>query len=326
MIVPRPLTGGIYVAALSLFAGEQEALDLELHRQHIIRMVKAGLKAIILMGSNGEAPHLSLEERIAIIHATRSVLDENGFKILPIIAGCSDQSVAGTVKLCRDAGDAGADYALVLPPSYFRPAMTVDVILSFYQDVAQQSPIPIILYSFPTVVAGIELDSDILIAASQHPNVVGTKFTCADTGKLNRVATAMDSARPGYASLGGLADFILPGLVAGATGMIVGGGNVAPHTCVRVYDLWSNGELPAAQDVQRILSAGDWAHTRMGVGGTKAVLQRYFGYGGSPRRPLRLPGDESVNTRNMFSEIEPLMKMEAELQATVGSSARVRDV
>lgn len=279
-------------------------------------MVEAGIKGIVVMGSNGEAPHLDREERKTIIQTTRAILCEHGYDTTPIIAGCSDQSVRGTLQLCRDAESAGADYALVLPPSYYRPAMSADVIKRFYHGVADGSPLPIILYSYPTVAAGIELSSDVLIAASSHKNVVGTKFTCGDTGKLNRVTTAMKSRKPDYVTLGGLADFILPGLVAGASGMIVGGGNVAARSCVHVHDLWARGELAAAHEAQCILSTGDWAHTRIGVGGTKAVLQKYFRYGGSPRRPLGVPDHEAAATKDMFEEIASLMKLEFDLAAS----------
>ncbi|KAJ9633835.1 4-hydroxy-2-oxoglutarate aldolase, mitochondrial [Knufia peltigerae] len=321
MAAPRPLTTGIYVASLTFFTGQDEVLDLATHRRHILHMVEAGVKGIVLMGSNGEAPHISCEERKTVIHTTRAILNENGYKSMPIIAGCSDQSVKGAVQLCRDAALAGADYALVLPPSYFRPAISADVIVGFYHDVAEKAPLPIILYSFPSVVAGIELSSDVLIAASQHKNVVGTKFTCADTGKLNRVSTAMKGCKPSYVTLGGLADFILPGLVAGASGMIVGGANVAPRSCVRVCDLWARGQVSDAYEAQCILSTGDWAHTRMGLGGTKAVLQETFGYGGAPRRPLRLPDPGEAATKNMFEDIEPLMQLESELAAAAAKKS-----
>lgn len=123
----------------------------------------------------------------------------------------------------------------------------------------------------------------------------------------------MKTRRPEYVTLGGLADFILPSLVAGASGMIVSGGNVAARSCVHVHDLWIRGQFSAALKAQRILSAGDWAHMRMGVRGTQLVLQQDFGYGGSPRRPLGVPGLEEVATKDTFEEIETLMKLDSEL-------------
>uniref|UniRef100_A0A8H7NED1 Uncharacterized protein n=1 Tax=Bionectria ochroleuca TaxID=29856 RepID=A0A8H7NED1_BIOOC len=191
------------------------------------------------MGSNGEAPHLSIEERSAIIRETRSCLeslDGLGKPETPIIAGCSGQS--------------------------FRGGMSPDVIERFFIAVVEQLPIPIILYSSPGVSAGIEMDSGLPGRISQHPNVAGTKFTCGDTGKLSRAATAMKS-RQTYAIFGGLADFILPALVAGATGVIAGGANVTPKTCVKVFDLWREGKVEVRPPSRRVPIQSDAAIARI---------------------------------------------------------------
>ena len=155
-------------------------------------LAKTGISGLVTMGSNGEAPHLNWEERISVIETTRTALDDAGFKQIPIIMGASGQSVRGTLELCQDAAKAGADYALALPPGYFRGAMNNGVIADFYKRVADGSPLPRLVYSFPAVVAGIEMDSDLIISISHHPNIVGTKFTYGDTGKLARVASAMN--------------------------------------------------------------------------------------------------------------------------------------
>ncbi|KAI8276259.1 L-threo-3-deoxy-hexylosonate aldolase [Colletotrichum sp. SAR 10_98] len=283
----RALPRGIFAASMSFFDETTESIDTQTQHQHTIRLSEAEIAGFVVMGSNGEAPHLSIEERNTIIRETRNALDSIGKQQTPIIAGCSEHSVRGTVHLCNEASRAGSDYALVLPPSYFSKGMSPEVIESFFTDVADQSPIPIILYSFPVVSAGIEMDSGLLSRISQHPNIAGTKFTCGDTGKLSRVSTAMKS-RQSYALFGGLADFILPALVAGATGVIAGGANVTPWTCVQVFDLWQEGLVEEAREMQAILAKGDWEHTARGISGTKAALNDLFGYGGSPRRPLKI--------------------------------------
>ncbi|KAG7068890.1 dihydrodipicolinate synthetase family protein [Colletotrichum scovillei] len=269
----RELPRGIYAASMSFFDKTTETIDIQTQRQHTIRLSEAGISGFVVMGSNGEAPHLSIEERNTIIRETRQALDSIGSQQTPIIAGCSEHSVRGTVHLCKEASRAGSDYALVLPPSYFSNSMSPDIIESFFIDVADQSPIPIILYSFPAVSAGLEMDSGLLSRVSHHPNVAGTKLTCGDTG---------------------LADFILPALVSGATGVIAGGANVTPRTCVRVFDLWQAGRVEEAREMQAILANGDWEHTARGISGTKAALTDLFGYGGSPRPPLKVLSEAAV--------------------------------
>ncbi|UPL03458.1 hypothetical protein LCI18_014392 [Fusarium solani-melongenae] len=287
----RSLQPGALAATMTFFEDETEKLDVATIRAHAVRLAEAGLAGLVVLGSNGEAPHLNNEERMTVTRATRAALDEAGFNDLPLIVGASDASVRGTLQLCHEAAAAGGDYVLVLPPSYFRGAMTYSVIADFYARVADALPLPIIIYSFPAVVAGINMDSDLLIAISQHQNVVGTKFTCGDTGKLARVARAMNAKTPTatnseYLCYGGLADFALMALVARGSGFIAGGANIMPKACVRIVDLFKQDNFYEAMKEQKKLSDGDWYHTKAGVAGTKSVLQSSFGYGGPPRLPL----------------------------------------
>lgn len=304
----QQLRPGVYAATLTFFDGETQSLDLQTLGNHVLRLANSGLSGIITLGSNGEAPHLSIEEKKLVTKTTRESLDSAGFRDLPVIVGASGQSVRETIQLCYDAVEAGGSHVLVLPPSYFKSSMTEDAIYNFYMHVAEASPLPVILYSFPAVVAGIEMSSDLLIRISKgHSNVVGTKFTCGDTGKLARVARAMNAAKPGqqtlgYWAVGGLADFALQALVAGGSGFIAGGGNVTPKACVHVYKLFLEGKLSEAMEAQSILSEGDWMHTKGGVSATKSILQSAFGYGGHPRLPLLALSDNAAAKLNKDME------------------------
>ncbi|KAL6241573.1 hypothetical protein RBB50_011596 [Rhinocladiella similis] len=310
---PRTLPPGIYVATLTFFDATTEELDIPTLQKHVIRLVISGVDGIVTLGSNGEAPHLSRAERQTVTREVRKTLDRAGFNKIPIIAGASDASVRGTLYLCEDAAKAGADAVLVLPPSYFTGAMSPKVILQFYHDVADRSPLPLLIYSFPAVSSGIAMDSDLIIKISAHPNIIGTKFTCGDTGKLARVAAVMPTKTPKqqtneYIVLGGLADFTLQTFVAGGSGCIAGGGNLMPKLCKAVYNAFREGDLDSAMRLQASLALGDWPHTRSGIGGTKAVLTSQFGYGGRPRRPLVPLTETAVASLN--AEMAPVIETE----------------
>ncbi|KAI9810048.1 MAG: hypothetical protein M1826_003774 [Phylliscum demangeonii] len=190
----RPLVPGIYVPTLAFFDPDTEAVDVATTARHARRMAEAGVAGLATQGSNGEAVHLSHAERRAITRATRRALDEAGYGHVPVIAGCGAQSTRETVAACRDAARAGADYALVLPPSYYRALFTPGSILDFFRDVADQSPLPILIYNYPAATTGVDLDSDAIIRLSAHPNIVGCKLTCGNTGKLTRIAAAVAAA------------------------------------------------------------------------------------------------------------------------------------
>ncbi|KAI1620021.1 dihydrodipicolinate synthase [Exophiala viscosa] len=259
----------------------------------------SGLSGIVALGSNGEAAHLSTEERQLVTTTVRDTLNQEGYQSLPVIR-------------CHEAAEAGGSHVLVLPPSYFKVAMSPDVIKKFYSTVADASPLPVIIYSFPAVVNDIHMSSELIIQISQHPNIVGTKFTCGDSGKLARVARAMHSSIDGgYWAVGGLADFTLQTMIAGGSGVVAGGANLAPKICTRIVELFKRREFDEAMRLQAILAKGDGIHTAAGIGATKAVLQRYFSYGGAPRLPLTIPLVQVMD--NVYSGVAEMMELEKSL-------------
>ncbi|KFA77829.1 hypothetical protein S40288_00451 [Stachybotrys chartarum IBT 40288] len=288
----RPLPCGIYAPTMTFFDSETEDLDIPTIKKHAERLAKAGLAGLVIMGSNGEAVHCTREEKIAVVKASREALNEAGFESTPIIFGATEGSVRGTIELTRLAVDAGADYTLLLPPSYYRPQMDEEAVVNYFLAVADKSAAPIILYNYPGAVSGVDLDSDVIIKLAEHPNIVGTKFTCGNTGKLTRVARATNAKTPfqegsGYMAFGGMCDFTVQTLVSGGSGIIAGGANVMPKVCARVWNLYSEGKRDEAEALQKILSRGDWPLTKAAIAGTKAAIQSYYGYGGYPRRPLK---------------------------------------
>ncbi|KIV85714.1 hypothetical protein PV11_01375 [Exophiala sideris] len=295
----RTLRPGINVPMVTFFNPETEDVDVDAVAKHAVRLAKAGLTSITCQGSNGEAVHLTREERKLVTETTRKALDEAGFSDMPIVVGCAAQSVRETVQFCKDAYDAGGDYALILPPSYYKPSYTQASFVEYFQDVATESPIPVVIYNYPGAVAGVDLDSDTIIKLAKHPKIVGCKLTCGNTGKLNRIAHAVNAATPsssgsGWMCMGGSADFTLQTLIAGGSGIITGLGNVVPKACVKVFNLYAEGKVEEAQKLQAVVARGDWGVIAGGITGTKSALQTFYGYGGYARRPLPKPSKDDV--------------------------------
>ncbi|CAD6574615.1 MAG: hypothetical protein ASARMPREDX12_006179 [Alectoria sarmentosa] len=309
----KPLRPGVYVPTVAFFKGNED-LDHDTIGRHAVRLAKAGVAGIATQGSNGEAVHLTHQERQQVTRTTRKALNDEGFDSLPVIVGCGSQSTRETIELCREALASGGDYALVLPPSYYKPSHKPDTILEFFKDVADASPIPIIIYNYPAAVAGIDLSSDVISELAKHANIVGCKLTCGNTGKLTRIAAATDAATLGDAGskfmcMGGSADFTLQTLIVGGSGVICGIGNVAPKACVKVVDLFAAGKLAEARKLQAVVARGDWAAISGGIVGTKSALDTYFGYGGIARRPLpRVSKLEATEYARDFQEIVELEK------------------
>ncbi|KAK8069721.1 hypothetical protein PG994_006337 [Apiospora phragmitis] len=293
----RPLLPGVYVPTMCFFEPATENVDTAAISSHAVRLAHAGVTGLATQGSNGEAVHLTHRERSLVTSTTRKALDDAGFSHMPIIVGCGAQSTRETIQYCAEAWEAGGDYALVLPPSYYAPlfAPSSETILEYFTTVADASPMPLIIYNFPGGASGLDLSSDIILKLAQHPKIVGAKFTCGNTGKLNRVAAATRKMVKNYDPEGpSSADFTMQSLVAGGHGILAGLANIAPKACLKTIDLYKTGDYEEAQKMQDIVSQGDWTAIQGGVVGVKAGLESWMGYGGYARSPLPKPTAEQT--------------------------------
>lgn len=182
-----------------------------------------------------------------------------------------------------------------------------------HRQVADEAALPFLIYNFPGVTAGIDISSDTIIRlAKKHPGkIVGVKLTCGNVGKLQRVASALP--RDQFAPFAGKSDFFLPALVAGSNGVIAALANVAPKTHVRLLRLYQDGgaeNLALAIALQSQLSHADWALSKVGVAGVKAVVSHFFSYGsGRGRRPL---GSTTVSalSEDIMGPIKEVVELE----------------
>ncbi|KAK4134860.1 aldolase [Trichocladium antarcticum] len=314
----RPLVPGVYVPTMCFFEEGTEDVDTDTIARHAVRLARAGVTGLATQGSNGEAVHLTHSERRLVTSTTRKALNDAGFSHMPIIVGCGSQSTRETIQYCREGWEAGGDYALVLPPSYYASlfAPASETVLAYFTAVADASPIPIIIYNYPGAVGGLDLSSDLVIQLSQHPNIVGVKLTCGNTGKLNRVAAATrkmakthNPGHPEFLVLAGSADFSIQSLVAGGHGILAGLANIAPKACIRTIELYNQGKLADAQAMQETVSQGDWTAIQGGVVGVKSGLQGWMGYGGNPRSPLPAPtAEQATRWKEGFRDLVLLEK------------------
>jgi 4-hydroxy-2-oxoglutarate aldolase len=316
--INRPLVPGVYVPTVCFFSPETEDLDLATIASHAVRLARAGVTGLATQGSNGEAVHLTHEERQVVTSTTRRALRDAGYSHLPIIVGCGAQSTREAIQLCREAFVSGGDYALVLPPSYYSGLFAPNSrsITEFFTAVADASPIPLIIYNYPGAVSGMDLNSDLIIELAQHPNIVGVKLTCGNTGKLTRIAAATRSkvplspgSAPSFLVLGGSADFTLQSLIGGGHGILAGLANLSPKACLKTIALYESGELAEAQKLQDVVARGDWAAIQGGLVGTKAGMEGCLGYGGFARSPLpKSSAEDTARWAGMFKELMTLEK------------------
>ncbi|OCB85943.1 dihydrodipicolinate synthetase [Sanghuangporus baumii] len=300
----RGLKPGIYAPIPTFFHPDSEDLDLASFEAHVVRVAKAGV-APLLSGSMGEAHHLTNDERATLIRSARRALDDAGFEHVPIISGVGSGSTRSVVQLGKEAAEAGADATIAILSGYYAASLASDrkALKTYWTEISEKSPIPVIIYNYPGAAGGIDLDAELITdLARECPNLAGVKLTCGNVGKLTRIcATVSDKsfalAHPRkndafpFLVLGGYADFLLPSTFSNAHGAITGLANIAPYTLVRLFELSAAAVsdpsvLPEAQRLQGITARADATIAKAGISGTKYILQKLYGYGGAPRRPL----------------------------------------
>jgi len=299
------LTRGIYVPTVAFFTPEDQ-VDIETTVSHATRLIQAGVAGLVTHGSNGEAVHLDHEERNLITKATRKALVQADKPDLPLIVGCGAQSTRETIKLCRGAAESGGTHAMILPPSYYGGLLATELIVQHFENVANASPIPLLVYNFPAPCGGLDLSSDTILRLARHPNIVGAKLTCGNTGKLARVVAGTRDLD--FVTFGGSADFTIQTLSVGGHGVIAGTANLVPRLCLRLMQLWDDGAMAEATELQGILARGDWAAIKGGFVSVKAALQRYHGYGGLPRLPCAVLEGKALEAQMV--EFREVMELE----------------
>lgn len=113
--------------------------------QHAIHLAQSGITGLVVLGSTGEAIHLSAAERFSVISGIRSALDGAGFEAYPLIGGTTAQGVDDAVAELKEAARAGASWGLCLVPGYFAGAGTQEGIRAWFESVADSSPVPVLM-------------------------------------------------------------------------------------------------------------------------------------------------------------------------------------
>src|SRR5437588_2086744 len=286
--MPQTIRPGIY-PPLPTFFDEREELDLATFRQHIMRFSESNIAGYVVMGTNGEAVHLTSTERTQVIEAAREAAGDDA----QILAGCGDQSTRTTIANCQQAARSGANFALVLPPSYFKGRMDARALITHYTTVGDHSPLPIVIYNMPASAAGLDLDAATICTLAEHPNIIGVKDSAGNMAKLAHIVAqsvrAPQALLPAhFCVFAGSAGYLLPALVVGAVGAVAALANIFPREVCRVQELFRIGQLEEARILQAWLAPANTAvTTTYSVAGLKAALELTAGYGGGPRSPLQ---------------------------------------
>ena len=270
---------GVLGPVVSTFDAATGDLDLAAFEANLRAHLAAGLHGIVVAGSTGEAVLLDEGERATLVERARAVVPRDRL----LIAGTGAESTRATISRCRAAAAAGAEAALVVSPHYYTAAMTAEAILAHFHRVADESPIPVILYNIPKYV-GFALSPAVVAELSAHGNVVGIKDS---SGDRDQIAAYVNAQGRHFTVLTGSGSLLHTALRVGARGAILAVALFAPRPSLAVYEaVMANDETAAAAAQARLSPMASTIVGALGVPGVKAALDVVGLHGGPVRAPL----------------------------------------
>ncbi len=257
---------------------ENDEVSLKGVERNIELMNETGLKGYFVLGTNGEFKTLSEDERCDIIKAVR----KRAAKGKTVMVGTGCESTRETIRLTKKAVDLGADMVSLLMPSFFAKKIVDDVMIRHILEVAEVSPVPVMLYNNPSVAAGVTISKAVLNEVSKHPNVVGIKDSSKETWSEH---VSFDSGH--FSVLAGSADYFFELMEKGGTGGVLSLANVFPEACAQLYQLFVQGKKSEALLLkEKIVDLNKKVSGTYGVAGVKCAMDIVGFVGGVPRRPL----------------------------------------
>jgi 4-hydroxy-2-oxoglutarate aldolase len=269
---------GIMPPLTTPFTGDG-SLDLGALKANVARYNETGLAGYVALGSNGEAVHLSSGERGQVIEAiAQSATSEH-----TIIAGVNALSTRAAIEATRAAAGSGAEAALVITPYFYKSSMTAPVLTRFYTEVADQSPVPLLIYNVPQN-TGVVIEPAAIAALAEHQNIIGVKDSLGNMAAISETIRRTPSS---FAVMTGNGGILYPSLVMGARGAVLGVACAAPRACVEIYEAVKDGDHTRARELQNRLAPLSHAVTaQFGVPGLKAAMEMIGFAGTATRAPL----------------------------------------
>lgn len=270
----KPLFQGVCTALVTPFLNGD--VNYPMMEQLLRRQLDAGVRAVVISGTTGEAPTLTDEEKLELFHRAKSFVGNDCL----IIAGTGCNSTARTAEFSIAAQDEGVDGLLIVSPYYNKA--TAEGLVAHYLTVAHRVSIPIILYNVPSR-TGVDIPVSVYHRLSPLPNIMGVKEAGSNLTKITRICNACGD----FFVWSGNDEHIVPAMSLGAQGVISVLSNVVPVETQAMTSAMLAGDLDTATALQQQLQPLiDLLFCEVNPIPVKAAM-KYLGYDcGSCRLPL----------------------------------------
>ena len=233
-----PLFTGACTALVTPFLDDR--INYPLLERLLRRQIDAGIRAIVICGTTGEAPTLSNQEKLELFKRAKTYTGDECL----IIAGTGSNSTLHTLELSQAAEETGIDGLLLVSPYYNKA--NPEGLYQHYETVAKAVDLPVILYNVPSR-TGLDMPVSIYQRLSTIPNIAGVKEASEKITKITQIRQACGGNLPTWS---GNDDQITPAMSLGAAGVISVLSNVLPVETQTMALAALNGDFDTASALQ----------------------------------------------------------------------------
>jgi 4-hydroxy-tetrahydrodipicolinate synthase len=234
---------GIFVVMLSPF--DDEMVDERAMRHMVDHFIDAGVNGLVVLGSNGEYPYLSDEEKRQLI----DISVEQAKGRVPVVIGTGFMGTDQTVALTKYARDAGADAAMIALPIYYQ--LSFEDVQRHYQRISKETGFPILYYNFPDATR-CKLSPAEIAKLAEIEQIVGVKETILDLEEIGELVDLMKGKKQ-FSVFSGTVLNLMPVMARGGCGAIGVLPNLIPKQCVEFYNAIQSGDMDKAGELQSYL-------------------------------------------------------------------------
>lgn len=234
----HPFTG----AGVALITPFNEDLSVDyLSLEKLIEdQITGGIDYLVVLGTTGETPALSDEEKKEIV---RFVIDKNAGR-LKIMVGIGSNNTLGLVDSIKKTDFTGIDGILSVTPYYNKP--TQEGLFQHFKAVVEASPVPVVLYNVPGR-TGINMDAETTLRIARlSEKVIGIKEACGD---LSQFAKIVNGAPDYFKVISGDDGLTLPAIATGSIGVISVIANALPEKLAQLTHASLEGNMPLAGEL-----------------------------------------------------------------------------
>ncbi len=232
------ITGSIVAIVTPMH--EDGSLDLNAFRNLIDFHVQEGSDALVVVGTTGESPTVTVEEHQLLI----KVAVEHTAGRIPVIAGTGANSTAEAIEMTAFAKKAGADMALSVVPYYNKP--TQEGLYQHFKTIAEAVDLPVLLYNVPGRTVA-DMSNDTILRLADVPGIIGVKDA---TGNFDRACDLIARAPKGFALYSGDDMTCVSTILMGFHGNISVTANVAPRLMHEMCVAAAAGDVAKAREIQ----------------------------------------------------------------------------